>query len=237
MDATEILAAIEPLGAASYRKVLANHGIPEPMYGVKISDVKTLLKHWKIKKEYQLALDLFAQPVYDGRYLAGLIADEKRMTADDLQRWADSSNCASLSQNTVAWVAAESAYGLALARRWIESGSELVACSGWCTFGGVVALKPDNELELAELASLLSRVEATIHSAPNEVRYCMNRFVISVGSYVRALTTEALRAGRAIGHVTVDMGNTACKVPFAPDYIAKIEARGTLGKKRKTVRC
>ncbi|MDO9476188.1 MAG: DNA alkylation repair protein, partial [Pseudohongiella sp.] len=233
MNASDILAAIEPLGAASYRKVLANHGIPEPMYGVKISDVKALLKQWKIKKDYQLALDLYAQPVYDGRYLAGLIADEKRMTADDLQRWVVTSDCASLSQNTVAWVTAESAYGLELARRWIESGSELVACSGWCTFGGVVALKQDNELELAELTALLRRVEETIHSAPNEVRYCMNSFVISVGSYVQPLTAEALRVGRAIGQVTVDMGNTACKVPFAPDYIAKVEARGTLGKKRK----
>ncbi|MDP1757831.1 MAG: DNA alkylation repair protein, partial [Pseudohongiella sp.] len=106
-----------------------------------------------------------------------------------------------------------------------------------CTFGGVVALKQDNELELAELTALLRRVEETIHSAPNEVRYCMNSFVISVGSYVQPLTAEALRVGRAIGQVTVDMGNTACKVPFAPDYIAKVEARGTLGKKRKTVRC
>ena len=36
---------------------------------------------------------------------------------------------------------------------------------------------------------------------------------------------------------TVDMGDTACKVPFIPDYIRKVEARGTIGKKRKTVRC
>ncbi len=33
------------------------------------------------------------------------------------------------------------------------------------------------------------------------------------------------------------MGNTACQVPYAPDYIAKMEKRGVIGKKRKTVKC
>lgn len=237
MNAAQILAAIEPLGSAGYRKILANHGIPEPMFGAKIGDVKTLLKQWKIKKDYQLAMDLYAQAVYDGRYLAGLIADEKRMTADDLRLWANTANCSSLSQCTVAWVAAESPLGHALAREWIESDKESVASSGWSTLSGIVALYPDDELDISELTALLHRVEKTIHQAPNDVRYCMNNFVICVGSYVPALTADALRVGGNIGNVTVDMGDTACKVPFAPDYIAKVEARGTLGKKRKTVRC
>jgi hypothetical protein len=29
--------------------------------------------------------------------------------------------------------------------------------------------------------------------------------------------------------VTVDMGNTACKVPFAPEYIDKVAARRSIG--------
>jgi len=33
------------------------------------------------------------------------------------------------------------------------------------------------------------------------------------------------------------MGDTACKVPSAEDYIMKIDARGSLGKKKKTVKC
>jgi len=40
-----------------------------------------------------------------------------------------------------------------------------------------------------------------------------------------------------IGHVQVEMGKTACKVPFAPDYIKNLEVRGRIGKKKKTVRC
>ena len=89
----------------------------------------------------------------------------------------------------------------------------------------------------AALKQLLARVEKTIHKAPNQVRYAMNGFVIALGCYVKALTEAALKTGEKIGTVTVDMGNTACKVPFAPDYIKKVQKRGTIGKKRKTARC
>lgn len=237
MNATEILRQLEPLGSAGYRRILANHGIPEPMYGVKIGDVKPLLKKWKIKKDYQLAFDLYDNPVYDGRYLAGQIADETRMTVDDLRHWADTANCGTLSQCTVARVAAESAHGHMLALEWIESDRESVASSGWSTLSCLVALKPDSELNIEELRGLLRRVQERIHHEPDDVRYCMNSFVIAVGSYVSSLTQEAIAVGTAIGSVTVDMGDTACKVPFIPDYIRKVEARGTIGKKRKTVRC
>jgi hypothetical protein len=65
----------------------------------------------------------------------------------------------------------------------------------------------------------------------------MNGFVIAVGSYVPGLTKFAMQVGEKIGPVTVDMGNTACHVPFAPDYIRKVEKRGAIGKKRKTAKC
>jgi hypothetical protein len=54
---------------------------------------------------------------------------------------------------------------------------------------------------------------------------------------VKSLTKLAIQTGEKIGEVTVDMGNTSCKVPFAPDYIRKVEKRGTIGKKRKSAKC
>ena len=62
-------------------------------------------------------------------------------------------------------------------------------------------------------------------------------FVIAVGIYVKSLNALAKKTGEKIGVVTVDMGDTACKVPFAPDYIKKAEKRGSIGKKRKSARC
>jgi hypothetical protein len=65
----------------------------------------------------------------------------------------------------------------------------------------------------------------------------MNSFVIAVGSHVKSLTDTAIRTAEKIGRVTVDMGNTSCEVPHAPDYIRKVEQRGAIGKKRKMAKC
>ncbi|MEM7386971.1 MAG: hypothetical protein AAF514_18690 [Verrucomicrobiota bacterium] len=65
----------------------------------------------------------------------------------------------------------------------------------------------------------------------------MNGFLIAVGSYVKALSAHALKTAETIGPVSIDLGNNACKVPSAVDYIRKVEKRGSIGKKRKTVKC
>jgi len=235
MTAAEIVEQLRPLGRDTYKKVLLNHGVKEPIFGVKIEDLKKIQK--RIKGDHQLALDLYDTGVYDAMYLAGLVADDPKMTRKDLQRWADKANCATLSEYTVPWVAAGSPHGHALALEWIESGKEHVAAAGWATLGGLVATKDDSELDIGELKRLLQRVQKTIHRQPNRVRYVMNGFVIAVGSYVRALSDDALRTGEKMGRVSVDMGGTACKVPYAPEYIEKIRLRGAVGKKRKSVKC
>ncbi|MFT7161922.1 MAG: hypothetical protein ACI9GZ_003109, partial [Bacteroidia bacterium] len=35
----------------------------------------------------------------------------------------------------------------------------------------------------------------------------------------------------------VDMGETACKVPLAKDYIQKVVDKGRVGKRKKSARC
>jgi 3-methyladenine DNA glycosylase AlkD len=235
MTATDILKQLKTLGTDSYKKVILNHGINEPVYGVKIEELKKIQK--RIKKDYQLALELYDTGVYDAQYLAGLVADEAKMTKKDLRHWVATANCVAICGTIVAGVAAESKHGWDLALEWIDSGKENVATAGWDTLGLLVAIKDDADLDLAEVKQLVQRVEQTIEDSPNRVRYAMNSFVIAVGVYVKSLNALAKKSGEKIGVVSVDMGNTACKVPFAPEYIKKAEKRGSIGKKRKSARC
>lgn len=235
MTAKEILAELKPLGSASYKKVMLNHGVKEPFFGVKISDLQKIQK--RIKKDNQLALDLYDTGNYDAMYLAGLIADDARMTKKDLQHWLATATQEPIASYTVAWVAAGSAHGWELALEWIDSKKPLAAEAGWATLRSLVSIKDDSELDLAELKRLLERIRKTIHHAPNDVRHAMNSFVIAVGSYVQPLSLTALQTAEKIGPVTVDMGNTSCQVPFAPDSIRKVQKRGAIGKKRKSAKC
>ena len=65
----------------------------------------------------------------------------------------------------------------------------------------------------------------------------MNSFCYSVGAYVKDLNEEAKDIADSIGKVHVDVGNTACKVPLATEYIKKVEAKDKVGLKRKTCIC
>jgi 3-methyladenine DNA glycosylase AlkD len=236
MTAKEILDEIKPLGSEGYKRLLmTNYGVKEPFFGVKISDLKKIQK--RIKMDYQLALDLYDTGNYDAMYLAGLIADDARMTKKDLGRWVNKAYAGALPGATVPWVAAGSPHGHELALEWIESAKPLVASAGWTTLSNLVALKEDAELDLSELKRLLQRVEKTIHQAPDVVRYGMNSFLIAVGSYVKPLMELAVQIGEKIGPVKADLGNNSCQIPFAPDYIRKVAKRGAVGKKRKTVKC
>src|SRR3954469_11473024 len=185
MTAAEIVEELKALGSESIKKVLLKHGIQEPLLGVKVEELKKIQK--RIKKDYQLALDLYDTGIYDAMYLAGLIADDQKMTKKDLQRWVENATSEALCSYTVPWVATEGRFGWELGLKWIESKKPSVAAAGWSTLVGLVAMKDDSELDLAALKKLLQRVEASVHKAPNRVRYAMMMFVIALGTYVKPL--------------------------------------------------
>lgn len=235
MTVEEIVEELRLQGSDSIKSVLIKHGAKEPFFGVKAEYLKKIQK--QIKKNHDLALGLYSTGISDAMYLAGLIADESKMTREDLQRWAEQAYWYYLSEHAVAWVASGSDYGWEMALKWIDSDRENVASSGWATLSGLVALTEDSALDMTLLQSLLERVEQSIHEQPNRARSTMNGFVISTGVYVLPLTDFAIGVAERVGKVSVDVGKTACKVPFAVDYIHKCLERGSGGKKKKTVKC
>ena len=235
MTVNEIMKQLAAKGSESTKKILLKHGVKEPFFGVKIEELKKIQKI--VKKDYQLAKDLYDTGNADAMYLAGLISDDEKMTKKDLQDWIKKALSQNISGYTVPWVAAEGKYGYELALEWIESKDPDIAAAGWNTLGNIVSLRPDAELDIKKIQALLQRIEKEIHNAPNRVRQCMNGFIITAGSYITTLTDKAIATANKIGAVTVDMNGTACKVPSAAEYIQKVKARGSIGKKKKTVKC
>ncbi|MDQ0198939.1 DNA alkylation repair protein [Neobacillus ginsengisoli] len=235
MNFDEIMSRLAELGTAQTKKTFLNHGAKEPFFGVKVGDLKKLVKF--VKKDHDLALKLFASGNHDAMYLAGLSVNPKAMAKETLQDWVKKANWYLLAEYTVAGVAAESIYALELAREWMNSEEEMTAVCGWSTYANYISITSDDQLDLGEILTLLHQVETTIHEERNRVRYVMNLFVICVGAYVTALHDEAIRVAELIGKVHVDVGKTACKVPLARDYIKKIEQRQKIGVKKKTCIC
>jgi len=222
-------------GSAATKKTWLRHGAKEPIFGVKIGDMKAI--HKKIKGDQDLALKLYATGNGDAMYLAGMVADGRKMSRAELDRWVKAAGWRMISGTTVPWVASEHPDGFDIAMKWIDSKEEHLAVAGWNTLAAIVTITPDDKLPVKQIAALLDRIVKTIKTSDNNVRYVMNSFVISCGTYVAPLADKAMDAARKIGKVDVDMGDTACEVPDAVNYIIKSRRGAPVAPKRKTVRC
>ena len=234
MKAKQVLSELKSMADDRTRETMQKHGAPKDFYGVKIGDMKKIVK--KVKVDQPLAEELYASGNGDAMYLAGLIADPKEIKLTTLRRWAKTCTWCMVGEYMVAGVAAESEHGWKLGLEWIEAKKLSVVGIGWNTLSGVVSFRDDDDLDLKKIKSLLSRIKKSIHKAPNDTRYVMNNFVIAVGSYVSPLSEHAADVAKAIGKVEIEMVGS-CKVPFAPEYIQKVVKAGRVGKKRKRVRC
>ncbi len=235
MNAHNILTELEALASPSIKKTLLRHGAVEPFFGVKIGDLKPLVK--KLKGCQELAMDLYATGNSDAMYLAGLVASGSKMSVAQLEGWAAGATWHMLAGSTVAWVAVEHPEGVALAQKWIQSENPLIAVAGWSTLSSAAVVIPDEKLPIKAFSTLLKALPKELLKAPNRVRYTMNHFVICVGTYVVPLADQAMEVANKIGKVAVDMGDTECQVPEAAPYILKCLKNGACAPKRKTVRC
>ena len=234
MTTKEILKQLKEYGNEQTKKTLLKHGAKEPFFGVKVQDLKKILK--KTKKNHELALELFDTGNSDAMYLAGLMADEKKMTEEQLDDWIDKAYWYYLSEFSVAFVASETPFGFQLGLKWIQSNTERIAAAGWSVLANYAGMNQDENLDIETYSNLLDQVEKEIHQAQNRVRYTMNGFVIAIGVSIKELTEKAKSIGLKIGKVSVDMNGNACKVPLVNDYIEKIIVKGNIGKKRKATR-
>lgn len=236
MNFEQVMHELEEMGSEQTRKTYKRHGFKEPMYGVKIGDLKKLAK--KIKKDHELGLELYRTGNYDAKYLAQYIVEPKKMSKEILDEWVNAADGYSLSEYAVSAVAAESPFALECIRDWIKctgDNSEAVKAAGYSTYSYYISMIPNEQLDLDEISSLIKEIGTKIHSEQNRVRYTMNGFVISVGTYIPELLDQAIATAEAIGKVSVDMGDTSCKVPLAKEYIQKVHASDKGGKKRKSV--
>ncbi len=232
-----VMAELKAKGSEKTRAIYERHGTPAGRaFGVSVADLKVIAK--TIKGDQALAMELYGTGNMDAMYLAGMVAKGSAMTKAELQLWADGADgMPMIAEYTVPWVTVENEAARSLAMKWIASKNESLASTGWCTYAGLVAVTPDEALDLAEIETLLDRVAKQIGSAKNKVRAKMNMFVITVGGYVAPLLAKAKKTAATIGTVSVDVGDTACKIPVAAEYIAKVEAMGRVGVKKKTMRC
>ncbi|MFA7274381.1 MAG: DNA alkylation repair protein [Crocinitomicaceae bacterium] len=229
------MALLREKGTEQTRKTWRNHGCQAEMFGVKVGDLKEILK--KTKKDHSLALDLFLTNNADAQYLAGLMADPKQFSKGELQTWAETGTWYMVSEYAVAWNVAESQFCVDLCEKWINGTDAKLQTVGWSSLCSYLLYEKRDEIDPWLIEGWLLKVEQNIAIAENRVRYAMNGFLIALGSLSLNYCLQCQEMAQRIGKVEVNLGNTSCKVPNAVDYLEKIKTMNQLGKRKKTVKC
>lgn len=235
MELNEIMDELKSLGKERTKKTYISNGAKEPVFGVTISAMKPIFK--KIKYDQHLAEQLYATGNYDAMYLAGMIAEPKKMTEEDFNRWIEGAYFYMVSDFIVAVTLAETDIAFTVADRWIDSGKELIMSAGWSCYNWLLGTRKDSEFNKDKLLAMLNRVRDTIHSQPNRTKYAMNNFIMTVGISFLPLHEEAKKIAQEVGMVEVFNGKKNCQAEVAIEYIENAADKGRVGFKRKHVRC
>ena len=230
-DINAVLATLEKLGQPSLKEMLIrNHGVQEPCWGVKLGDMKPIVR--KLKHRQDLAWALYDTGHYDAMILAGMIADPMAFKRQDLTRWLERARGGSLAGHTIPRLVALGPHAWVLGPRWIELKNTRKRAAGWVVLGMLALSRPDDTLDMQRLSCWMQRVGASIHDECHEVQYAMNGFLIQVGCGVESLHQKAKEMAARVGRLNLDLGNNACQCPEALAYLERSAQKGVIGKKR-----
>lgn len=222
MTLAETMSALQKAGSAQTRKTYARHGALEPMFGVSFAMLKTLVK--RIGVDQELALALWDTGNFDARNLAVKIADPKRMSVAELDRWAKAPS-GRMCEGYVAHLAAEGPHARSRSAAWLSASDEARRCAGWSLVGAMAML--DENTPDTWFTQRLGEIEKSIQASPNAQREPMLRALIAIGCRSTALRKSVTAAAKRIGKVEIDHGDTACKTPEAAPTLEKAWAHAT----------
>lgn len=220
MTFEEVMAQLESLGTEQTRKIYRRHGSGPNLFGVSFANLEKLRK--AIRKDHDLARQLWATGNTDAMSLATMVCDPATMTAKDLDGWMRDIQFRVMVSLFARNVAGKSLHSQSRMEAWTKIKDETGAEAGWTTLA-VLAMSdpalPDDYFE-----AYLKYIESNIQKSKNWVRYAMNGALISIGMRNENLRKKAIAASRRIGKVVVDHGETNCKTPDAEPYILKAVA-------------
>jgi 3-methyladenine DNA glycosylase AlkD len=216
METQLLIQEMESLGTEQNRKIYRRHGVHRDQYGLSFANLKKLQK--RIKKDHQLAQELWATSNHDCRILATMIADPAQGNDNLLEGWCRGLDNYVISDAFSGYVG-QTALAQPKAERWTQSEEEWPGRLGWRLIS-ILAMQ-DQHLPDSYFEACIETIEREIHGRKNMVRDAMNSALIAIGIRNSHLEELALSAAQRIGKVEVEHGKTNCKTPDAAAYIRR----------------
>lgn len=221
MTLPEALKQLEALGNAKVRAQNAKHGAGENQFGVSLGDIRALAK--KIRKDHALALSLWETGNVDAQFLATLLIEPGKLSAEALDKLVRSIAFVRVADWLNAYVVAQHPDRERLRAAWMSAEDRWTARAGWHLTAERVAKNPDG----LDLPALLDRLEAEMTNAKPEVQWTMNSTLAAIGIHVPRLRKRAIAIGEKLGIYRDYPVSKGCTSPFAPIWINAVVSRSS----------
>lgn len=221
MTIKEILLELHLLKNEKMIALNKKNGAGDNQYGVKMGDIRNLGN--KIKKDHDLALDLWKTKNIDARLLACLIIKPKSLLRADLNEMVKSIDFVQVADWFGANIMKEHPEMEYFRGIWIDSNNKWAARLGWSLTAGKIAKGADG----LDLDKLLNRIEKEMLNTKPEIQWTMNITLAYIGIYHSKQRKRALDIGHKLGIYKDYPVSKGCTSPFAPIWIAEMVRRQT----------
>ncbi|HEX2834309.1 MAG TPA: DNA alkylation repair protein [Thermoanaerobaculia bacterium] len=213
MTLKEALKELQELGNPKVWSQNAKGGAGENQFGVSLGDIRVLAK--KIRTDHPLALSLWETGNADAQFLAALLLQPKKLSADEMDRMVRSVAFVRVADWFNAYVARQHPDKEALRQRWMAEDDRWAARAGWDLTAERVAKNPDG----LDLGALLVRIESEMAEAEQEVQWTMNNTLAAIGIHFPKYRKRAIAIGETLGIYRDYPVSKGCTSPFAPIWI------------------
>jgi 3-methyladenine DNA glycosylase AlkD len=190
MKAEEIVSELRRSGESRRIEALRRAGIASPAFGVSLPTLRSFAK--QIGVDHQLAQELWETAVREPRILASLIEEAGRVTATQMDRWAEAFDsweiCDQCCQN-VFW---RTSFALAKVSAWTRRREEFVKRAGFVLVA-VLAVH-DKDFDAESFLDLLPALVAAADDKRVYVRKGASWALRQVGKRSQSLRTSVLAA-------------------------------------------
>ena len=175
MTLNETLKQLKALGNAKVRAQNTKSGAGDNQFGVSLGDIRALAK--KIRTDHPLALSLWDTGNVDAQFLATLLIQPKKLSAEEMDRMVRSLTFVRVADWLISYVVRQHPDKEALRRDWMAADDRWAARAGWDLTAERIAKSPEG----LDLPALLARIESEMASAEPEVQWTMNNTLAAIG--------------------------------------------------------
>ena len=219
MTLEETLAQLESLGKEKVRAQNSKSGAGTNQFGVLRGDVRKLAA--KIKKDHELAIQLWATGNIDAQFLAILLIKPKDLSKAEVDGMMRSIDFAQVADWFISYIASKHPDKESLRQGWMADGDPWAARAGWALTSERISKSPDG----IDLPGLLNRIESDMKEAAPEVQWTMNNCLAGIGIHFPDHRQRALAIGETLGIYRDYPVPKGCTSPFAPIWINEMVSR------------